>query len=330
MSESEDGDLASDEEAWPIDAATDDEDLADEPTLPCVGAALWSWLPEEVLRLFAKSSSVTVLLVLAALDRRTYRAAEPRHSRVTRLTRSPFFLGKQLLHGASPQAAASIAYEPFIPTDAIYLPQQVVRSRAIDLSICPVCGHKIPEGQSFCERCGKELFDERVGRQTRVQVGGPFSREDCESFASALMRANVLEHITIFSLSFAPDGAIDPLLDAWAGGAMIMLDRVELRQSVHTTRGLQALGDAIQKGALPAVTQLSLPQNELSSLSVEPLLRISSHLNQLKHLELHDNAQLWVDAGAFSLPEQPALQELRATLDGRGIQLHLDRAMSKC
>ncbi|EOD10288.1 hypothetical protein EMIHUDRAFT_216008 [Emiliania huxleyi CCMP1516] len=255
---SEDGDLASDEEAWPIDAATDDEDLADEPTLPCVGAALWSWLPEEVLRLFAKSSSVTV-----------------------------------------------------------------VRSRAIDLSICPVCGHKIPEGQSFCERCGKELFDERVGRQTRVQVGGPFSREDCESFASALMRANVLEHITIFSLSFAPDGAIDPLLDAWAGGAMIMLDRVELRQSVHTTRGLQALEDAIQKGALPAVTQLSLPQNELSSLSVEPLLRISSHLNQLKHLELHDNAQLWVDAGAFSLPEQPALQELRATLDGRGIQLHL-------
>ena len=133
----------------------------------------------------------------------------------------------------------------------------------------------------------------------------------------------LLEHITIFSLSFAPDGAIDPLLDAWAGGAMIMLDRVELRQSVHTTRGLQALEDAIQKGALPAVTQLSLPQNELSSLSVEPLLRISSHLNQLKHLELHDNAQLWVDAGAFSLPEQPALQELRATLDGRGIQLHL-------
>ena len=269
-------------------ASADDEDAV-VPLLPH-GCAMWAWLPEEVLRHAAKAASVAELLTLAQLDQRTYRAAEPRHARVVTLSKPPFGLGKALMGGAN------IMWLPRVEAP------QPARTRG--RAVAPEMSERPAQGSAHHDAISEMI---RVARERRKSFqwawGETLCRDDLETLASALTRAGVLSHVTRVHLRHAGmqacDGVLEPLLDAWATGAMPKVTHMVLDHCFPTVRSLDALAGACEKGALPALTELTLPWNDYDATSVGSLVRIGASCQHLSHINLLGNTRLCTDSVAM-------------------------------
>lgn len=242
--ESEDGsnDAHSDDDfPEPVGDAHDDE-----KALVPQGSARWAWLDDAAVQRIVQLASVAVVFVVASLDRRSRREAEPRANRIFPLTKAPFGLTLAELSGCKTSVSL--------------------------FGNGGICCHV---HSCQCNAC----IWERAGDGASFLT----TDEHISMLAAAMARARALLSVTSFVLSNCRvPGGLGPLSQAWADGSMPRLQILQLDRCSLKDEGVAELSDALI-GGTPSLTALNLSCNELTDSSIPTLRKIGLALKLSSH-----------------------------------------------
>ena len=239
--ESEDGsnDAHSDDDfPEPVGDAHDDE-----KALVPQGSARWAWLDDAAVQRIVQLASVAVVFVVASLDRRSRREAEPRANRIFPLTKAPFGLTLAELSGCKTSVSL--------------------------FGNGGICCHV---HSCQCNAC----IWERAGDGASFLT----TDEHISMLAAAMARARALLSVTSFVLSNCR--VPGPLSQAWADGSMPRLQILQLDRCSLKDEGVAELSDALI-GGTPSLTALNLSCNELTDSSIPTLRKIGLALKLSSH-----------------------------------------------
>jgi hypothetical protein len=197
-------------------------------------------------------ASVVVVFVVASLDRRSRREAEPRANRIFPLTKAPFGLTRAELSGCKTSVSlfgneGTCSYVANGTAFALLAAKAVPRMDGSALTSCLTT-------------------DEHIS-----------------TLAAAMARARALLSVTSFTLSNCRvPGGLGPLSQAWADGSMPRLHTLQLDSCSLKDEGVAELSDALISGT-PSLTALNLSWNELTYSSIPTLRKIGLALKLSSH-----------------------------------------------
>jgi len=245
--ESSDAAHSDDDFPEPVGAAHDDE-----RALVPQGSARWEWLDDAAVQRIVQLASVVVVFVVASLDRRSRREAEPRANRIFPLTKAPFGLTRAELSGCK---------------------------TSVSLFGNEGTCSSVANGTAFALLAAKAVPRMDGSALTSCLT----TDEHISTLAAAMARARALVSVTSFALSNCRvPGGLGPLSQAWADGSMPRLHTLQLDSCSLKDEGVAELSDALISGT-PSLTALNLSWNELTYSSIPTLRKIGLALKLSSH-----------------------------------------------